>query len=71
MNGLIMKYFVLKPKGHSPYSEASRMAMLAYAEAIENENLQLAVELRGWVEKEKLEGFRKKKEGCGCGYCSR
>lgn len=61
--GLEMKYFVLKPKGHNSYAQASRRAMEAYAEIIEGENPQLASELREWVNRESPKG------GCGCGYC--
>ena len=49
MNGLKMKYFVLKPAGDSPHSEASRVAMKAYAQAINQENTQLAYDLEMWV----------------------
>jgi hypothetical protein len=31
MNGLLMKYFVLKPAGDDRYAAASRKAMRAYA----------------------------------------
>lgn len=51
--GLVMKYFVLKPKGHNAYAKASRKAMLAYADEIGfRKNPQLAKELRLWVHKE-------------------
>jgi len=49
MTGLEMKYFVLKPKGKSQYHHASRAALYAYADAIEDENLILARDLRGWA----------------------
>lgn len=49
MSGLQLKYFTLKPKGENAYAEASRIAMLAYASAIEAENLYLAQDLRQWV----------------------
>jgi len=49
MTGLQMKYFVLKPKGETKYHNASRLAMTAYADAIEDENPELAKELRDWV----------------------
>jgi hypothetical protein len=52
MNGLQTKYFVLKPKGADPYAVASRKAMLAYADAIDDANHDLAVELRHWVFRE-------------------
>ena len=47
--GLELKYFVLKPKGRTPYHRASKAAILAYANAIENTNAQLAGELRNWI----------------------
>lgn len=62
--GLVMKYFVLKPKGHSPYAIASRAAMEAYAFQIAEVNSQLAIELREWVKRETST------EGCECGYCN-
>ncbi len=48
--GLEMKYFVLKPAGgfEDPYAKASRAALKAYASAIEDENNQLAHDLRIW-----------------------
>lgn len=58
MDGLVMKYFVLKPAGRTPYHDASRMAMLAYAEAIQNENPDLAKDLRVWAGAEALAATR-------------
>ena len=52
MNGLLMKYFVLKPGGIDAYAKASRKAMLTYASYIEDENYQLATELEEWVKLE-------------------
>jgi len=49
---LQMKYFVLKPKGGSPYAYASREALYAYADAIEEENRDLATDLRVWASTE-------------------
>ena len=49
MNGLQMKYFVLKPKGNDAYANASRMAMAAYAKAINDENPKLKQELIDWI----------------------
>jgi len=49
MDGLVMKYFVLKPKGRSVYAAASRVAMLAYADEIEKLNPKLAGQLRDWA----------------------
>lgn len=48
MDGLLMKYFVLKPSGNDIYAAASRRAMMAYADVIWEENPQLANELRDW-----------------------
>jgi len=47
-----MKYFVLKPAGDNKYAEASRKAMRAYAMHIQNENEELAEELRKWADSE-------------------
>ena len=52
MQGLIMKYFVLKPEGQDAYAKASRAAMKTYAENINNTNPQLAVALVKWAWKE-------------------
>lgn len=46
--GLMLKYFVASPTKDDPYGEASRKAMLAYANAIEAENPTLAYELKQW-----------------------
>lgn len=50
-----LKYFVLKPKSkrfNDPYADASRKAMVAYAEAIKLHNLPLHDELLVWVAQE-------------------
>lgn len=54
MNGLEMKYFVLKPKGSldDPYAVAARAALRAYANAIKHHNLQLWLDLRNWADRE-------------------
>ena len=49
MNGLQMKYFVLNPNKKDVYGEASRCAMLAYADAIEEENHDLWLDLVEWI----------------------
>lgn len=54
MSGLIMKYFVLKPKGSDAYARASRNAMRAYALAIQDENKELAYSLWEWVKNESV-----------------
>jgi len=50
MSGLKMKYFVLKPQGFDKYAQASREALLKYAEVIRKIDRQLAAELEEWVE---------------------
>jgi hypothetical protein len=50
--GLIMKYFVLKPGGLSKNAAASRWAILAYADAIADDNKKFAEDLYLWVEAE-------------------
>ena len=52
MDGIKLKYFVLKPKGTSAYAIASRSAMLEYAKSIEPYNQKLANDLTDWVERE-------------------
>ena len=50
--GLRLKYFVLNPESKrkgDPYAFASREALWKYAHVIENENPQLASEIRMWV----------------------
>ena len=50
MDGLKMKYFVLSPESRDVnHSEASRMAIFAYAAAIRHANPTLANELRDWM----------------------
>jgi hypothetical protein len=49
MNGLMMKYFVLKPAGCSPHSLASREALRVYADMIESTNHALASDIREWI----------------------
>ena len=50
--GLLMKYFVLKPKGDHLYALAARQAMLCYATYVEAVNPALALHLREWVYRE-------------------
>jgi len=67
MEGLQMKYFVLKPKGDDKYAEASRKAMRAYATHIESTNAELARELRNWADNEyaaqQIENLKKDENG--------
>jgi hypothetical protein len=59
MTGLIMKYFVLKPRGNDIYALASRKAMKIYANTIRKENVIFAHDIDVWV---KQEEYRVKKE---------
>ena len=52
IQGLLLKYFILKPKGINIYAKASRLAMLKYAEVINIENPIFANDLRKWVSRE-------------------
>lgn len=58
MNGLLMKYFVLKPRGMDWHANASRAAMLAYADVISGHEPELAKELRAWVQQETKDAYR-------------
>lgn len=55
MDGLLMKYFVLRPKGNDIHATASRAAMRTYADRIQSENPKLAQEIHDWVSKEQHE----------------
>ncbi len=55
MSGLLMKYFVLKPRGTGPYAAASRGALFKYAQMIREANPQLANELHSWASNEMAE----------------
>lgn len=60
MNGLTMKYFILKPKSKSrndKYAEASRKAMRAYANHIQSTNPELHRELWNWANEEHDKSF--------------
>ena len=50
MDGLKMKYFVLRPDKGDDHAFASRMAIRAYAANIKHTNPQLAKDLTTWVE---------------------
>jgi len=49
MSGLEMKYFVLNPSKNDAYGQASRDAMVKYADSIVDENPQLSLDLHDWV----------------------
>ncbi len=57
MEGLLMKYFVLKPAGNDRYAAASRRAMNAYASFIREENPVLSDQLRDWAAREGAETY--------------
>ena len=50
MDGLLLKYFVLNPKGDTEYHRASREAMRTYAKCIYGTNPELAQDLEKWIE---------------------
>lgn len=49
MSGLEMRYFVLKPRGATPYAKASRAAMRQYAKLIMDTDQKLAKSLQEWA----------------------
>lgn len=57
MEGLLMKYFVLKPHGTDQYARASRAAMRRYAKVIAGENPTLAKEITEWADREYADQF--------------
>ncbi len=60
MEGLKMKYFVLKPEAkayNDIYAEASRRAMKTYSNHIRQENEVLAKELRSWADEESVKSM--------------
>jgi len=52
--GLILKYFIVKPKGNNIYAKASREAMLRYAEVINIINPVFANDIIEWVHSEQI-----------------
>lgn len=50
--GLVMKYFTLKPAGDDIYAAASRRALRQYAKLIETENPEMASDLVEWADRE-------------------
>lgn len=53
--GLVMKYFILKPRSKrlgDPFARASREAMRAFAKSIADTDSKLATELWDWVRRE-------------------
>lgn len=47
--GLVMKYFVLTPTKRNAYGKASRLALMAYADAIEKVNPALKKDIHDWL----------------------
>lgn len=60
MSGLVLKYFVLKPRGHDAYAVASRRALIAYASAIFETNEVLAGQLMSWAGYEEKNAERRR-----------
>lgn len=58
MTGLMMRYFVLKPRGMDWHANASRAAMFAYADMIKGHEPELAKELIEWATKEQQDAYR-------------
>lgn len=52
---MMMKYFVLKPKGKDAFAAASRAAMLRYSDMIKAHDPQLAEQLYQWATTEAAE----------------
>jgi hypothetical protein len=63
VKGLQLRYFVLKPKGTDRYAKASRAAMRRYAKLIQEENPELAQDLREWAEREQIDPFEERENG--------
>ena len=55
MTELMLKYFVLKPKGEDVYAKASRTAMHAYARVIRETNPEFSAEIADWASLEGAE----------------
>lgn len=67
---LEMKYFVLKPKSKDVddfYAMASRSAMIAYADSINEVDEKLADELREWVKMEQNNAYALMHKNTGYG----
>jgi len=66
MSGIMLKYFVLKPKGTSQFAKASRAAMRTFAQAMRGDgpdhNNELAQDVRDWAEAEAILAERPKLE---------
>ena len=62
-DGLVMKYFVLKPRGDDIYARASRAAMMHYARLIQSDNPVFAAELREWADSEQITVMAEKDTG--------
>jgi len=60
--GLLMKYFVLKPRGGTVHAIASRTAMHAYAKVIKAANPEFAKELIEWASQEGAVAYEMTKE---------
>jgi hypothetical protein len=62
MEGLVMKYFVLKPGGDDIYALASRLAMREYAKIIVAYNPELSRGLDDWATEETLNAIKRKEK---------
>jgi hypothetical protein len=63
MEGLQLRYFVLKPESSDDaHAEASRAAILAYAACIQSSNPLYATSLRNWVSLCVLQDIQRKNQ---------
>lgn len=58
---LEIRYFVLNPKGTDSYANASREALVAYAESIKNHDPALAKDIWEWVDDALTKSLEEKK----------
>ena len=65
MSAMYSKYFVVNPNKDDIKGRASRMAVLAYADAVYKEDSALAFELRSWVDSIERKLLEQSGEGLG------
>ena len=54
MDGLLLKYFVLRPAGNDRHAIASRAAMRTYAHSMHGHNNELSKDIKEWAEREEF-----------------
>ena len=65
MSQMYSKYLVLNPNKDDIKGHASRLAVLAYADAVYKEDSALAFELRSWIDSIKRKLLEQSGEGLG------